>query len=282
MINAASGSNIVAPRTPRTRIPRKNSPLRSRLRHWRRRARVVRRKFARTPPAIRVAGSVAALLVVMTLSNLVYQVIHKPTELFFLVGHRFDKEPTETWRQYGPLFRAYSTGTITPELLAALAQGESSGNPVDRTYWRWRFSFNPFAIYRPASSAVGLFQMTDPAFAEAARFCIRANAVTDTGCGFGPYIRAIPSHAIELASVYLDRNVGAVLDRADVTASPQQKQDLAAFIHLCGAGPATAFARRKFQMMANERCGDHLVAAYVARVNAMKRQFQRLAGDDGN
>ena len=75
-------------------------------------------------------------------------------------------------------------------------------------------------------------------------------------------IRAIPSHAIELASVYLDRNVAAVLARAgDVTASPQQKQDLAAFIHLCGAGPATAFARRNFQMIASERCGDHLVAS---------------------
>ena len=224
----------------------------------------------------------ATLLVVAALSNLVYQVIHKPTELFFLVGHRFDKEPAETWRQYGTLFRTYSTGTITPELLAALAQGESSGNPVDRTYWRWRFSFNPLAIYRPASSAVGLFQMTDPAFAEAERFCIRDNAVTDSGCGIMPYVRALPRNAIELASVYLDRNVAAVLDRADVTATSQQKQDLAAFIHLCGGGPATAFARRKFQMNTDERCGDHLVSSYVARVDAMKRQFQRLAADGGN
>jgi hypothetical protein len=126
--------------------------------------------------------------------------------------------------------------------------------------------------------------MTDAAYAEAARSCVRGNAVVDTGCGFASLtIRTIPSHAIELASVYLDRNVAAVLARAgDVTASPQQKQDLAAFIHLCGAGPATAFARRNFQMMAGERCGDHLVAAYVSRVNAMKRQFLRLAADGGN
>jgi hypothetical protein len=83
--------------------------------------------------------------------------------------------------------------------------------------------------------------------------------------------------------VYLDRNVASVLARAGgVTASPQQKQDLAAFIHLCGAGPATAFARRNFRMMAGERCGDHLVAAYVSRVNAMKREFVRLAADGGN
>jgi hypothetical protein len=169
-------------------------------------------------------------------------------------------------------------------LLAALAQVESSGNPVDRTYWRWRWSFNPFAIYQPASSAVGLFQTLDATAAEAARFCIREHAVVDAACGFTRlYFRAIPSHATELASVYLDRNVAAVLARAgNATASPQQKQDLAAFIHLCGAGPATAYARRHFQMMAGERCGDHLVAAYVSRVNAMKREFLRLAADGGN
>jgi len=227
---------------------------------------------------------VAILLVLVALTNLVYQVIRKPTELFAFVGDALDKEPAETWRQYGPLFRKHSTATITPELLAALAQVETSGNPVARTYWRWRWSFNPLAIYRPASSAVGLFQMTDPALAEAARFCVRGNAVTDTGCG-SPflYIRAIPSHAIELASVYLDRQVAMVLGLAgDVKASAQQKQDLAAFIHLCGAGPAAAYARRKFQMIPGERCGDHLVAGYVARVNAMKRQFLRLAADDDN
>ena len=250
---------------------------------WRRGARRVRQQLAKVPLTVRIVGGVAILLAAFTLINVLYHVIRKPTELFFFVGHRLDKEPPETWRQYGPLFRTYATSTITPELLAALAQVESSGNPVDRTYWRWRWSFNPFAIYQPASSAVGLFQTTDPAYAEAARFCIRDNAVTDTGCGFGPYIRALPSHAVELASVYLDRHVAAVLALAgEVKPNPQQKQDLAAFIHLCGAGPATGYARRHFQMISGERCGDHLVAAYIARVNAMKRQFLHLAADGGN
>jgi hypothetical protein len=258
-------------------MSRKPMSLLPRLRRWRRAAR---RKLAGVPRAVGIAGAVATLLATLALTNLIYHVIHKPTELFFFVGNRLDKEPAETWRQYGPLFRAFSTATITPELLAALAQVESSGNPVDRTYWRWRFSFNPFAIYQPASSAVGLFQMTDPAYAEVARFCIRSNAVADTGCGFFPYIRALPSHAAELASIYLDRNVAAVLARrGDSAATPQQKQDLAAFIHLCGSGPATAFARRNFQMNPGERCGDHLVSAYVDRVNAMKRQFVRFAAE---
>jgi transglycosylase-like protein with SLT domain len=259
----------------------KSKSFLARLRRWRRRSRWARQKLARVPRTFRIAGITAVLLVALALTNLVYHVIRKPTELFAFAGHALDKEPAETWRQYGPLFRTYSTNTITPELLAALAQVESSGNPVARTYWRWRLGFNPLAIYQPASSAVGLFQMTDAAYAEAARSCIRGNAVTDAGCGSTLLtIRAIPSHAIELASVYLDRNVADVLAHAgDVKPSPSERQDLAAFIHLCGARPATAFARRHFQIIAGERCGDHNVAAYLAKVNAMKRQFQRLAAD---
>ena len=260
-------------------MPRK--PKCNLSRRWRRGLRRARLKFASAPRTIKIAVSAVIVLAVVALANLISAVIHKPTELFAFVGHRLDKEPSETWRSYGPLFRTYSTSAIPSELLAALAQIESSGNPVDRTYWRWRWSFNPFAIYQPASSAVGLFQMIDGAFADAARFCIRDHAVVDSGCGSTfLYIRAIPSHAVELASIYLDRNVADVLARAGgAKPSASQTQDLAAFIHLCGGGPATAFARRHFQMKADERCGDHLVAAYVARVNAMKRQFVRLAAD---
>ena len=142
------------------------------------------------PRIVRIAGVVAILLAVIALTNIVYQVIHKPTELFAFVGHRLDKEPAETWRQYGPLFRAYSTHSITPELLAALAQVESTGNPVARTYWRWQLSLNPLAVYQPASSAVGLYQMTDAAYTEAARSCVRGNAVVDAGCGLTASISA--------------------------------------------------------------------------------------------
>ena len=239
----------------------------------------MRRTLTAAPRAVRIVCLTALVLAAFSLTNLVYHVVRKPSELLFFVGGTLDKEPIETWRRYEPLFHTYSTSTITPELLAALAQVESTGNPVARTYWRWQLAWNPFAVYKPASSAVGMYQMTDAAYAEAARSCIRGNAVVDTDCGFaGLYIRAVPSHAIELAAVYLDQHVAAVLARApDAAASPQQKQDLAAFIHLCGAGPASAFVHRGFQMMAGERCGDHLVAAYLAKVNAMKGQFLRLA-----
>jgi Transglycosylase SLT domain len=264
-------------------MSRKSKTFLPRL-HLRRRARWARRWLKRAPRPVRVAFVVAMLLAVVALTNLVYHVVKKPTELFVFAGHALDKEPAETWRSYSALFRADATGTIPAELLAALAQIESSGNPVARTYWRWQLSINPLAIYQPASSAVGLFQMTDAAYAEAARSCIRQNTVVEEDCGFtGLHIRVIPRHAIELASVYLDRNVQAVLARAgDATATPQQKQDLAAVIHLCGAGPALGFVRRGFQLVAGERCGDHLVAAYLAKINAMKKQFVRLAADGEN
>ena len=221
----------------------------------------------------------AMVLAAFSATNLVYHVVRKPTELFFPVSRAFDKMPAETWRQYGALFREYSTHAITPELLAALAQVESDGNPVARTYWRWRLTWHPFAIYEPASSAVGMYQLTDAAFAEARHYCIRRHTVVEEGCWFNSlYTRIVPSDAIELTAVLLDRNVTAILARKrDARASPQQEQDLAAVIHLCGTGPARAFARRGFHLLAGERCGDQLVATYLANVNAMKRQFLRLA-----
>ncbi|MFL4998816.1 MAG: transglycosylase SLT domain-containing protein [Xanthobacteraceae bacterium] len=252
-----------------------------RLHGWRQRAGWPLEKLAAAPKAVRIVVAVTMVLAAVTVANLVYQVARKPTEMLFPASGALNKAPADTWRQYGPLFRAYSTGRITPELLAALAQMESAGNPVARTYWRWRLTLNPFAVYAPASSAVGLYQMTDAAFSEARRSCIRRHAVVADACGFNSlYFRVVPSHAVELTAVYLDRNVAAVLARQPGTAaSAQQKQDLAALVHLCGAGPALAFARRGFHAVAGERCGDHAVAAYLAKVNAMKRQFLRLAAD---
>ena len=218
-------------------------------------------------------------LVVLSAANLAYQLLRKPTEMLVPVSGALNKEPAETWRDYAPLFREYATATITPALLAALAQVEGAGNPVAHTYWRWRLTWHPFAIYAPASSAVGMYQMTDAAFAEARRYCIRRHTVLEEGCWFnGLYTRIVPSHAVELAAALLDRKVAAVLaGRPDATQS--QKEELAAVIHLCGAGAAHAFARHGFRPTQGEHCGDHDLAAYLAAVDAMKQRFLRLAAD---
>ena len=240
------------------------------------------REFWAAPLPVRLVAGTAVILVLMFTLNWMYQVIRKPAEIFFPVSGTLHKTPSETWRQYGPVFREHSTAVMTPELLAALAQVEGSGNPVARTYWRWRLTWNPFEIYQPASSAVGMYQITNAAFQEAKRYCIHNHAVVEDGpwndwgsCWFNSlYTRVIPSHAVELTAAFLDRSVARTLVRQRLTAATlQQKQDLAAVIHLCGAGTGGAYARRSFQLTAGARCGDHDVRTYLAKVNAMKRYF---------
>jgi hypothetical protein len=231
------------------------------------------------PLAIRFVILAALVLILWSVANWTYHVIRKPTELFFPVSGTLAKAPPETWWQYAPLFRRHSTATITPELLAALAQVEGAGDPVARTYWRWQVAWNPFEVYRPASSAVGMYQITDPTFREARRFCIRDHVVREEECWFRSlYTRVLPSHAVEMTSALLDRDVARILERRRiVVATPRQKQDLAALIHLCGVGPGDDFARRGFRLAPGQRCGDRDAGGYLARVNGMKQQFARLA-----
>jgi hypothetical protein len=174
-------------------------------------------------------------------------------------------------------------------LLAALAQVESRGNPVARTYWRWRFSWNPFELYKPASSAVGMFQITAGTFAEARRFCIHDHVVVEDGSWYDPhscwfnalYTRVLPAHAVEMTAALLDRTVARILaDNHIMTASLQQRQNLATIIHLCGDGAGDGYARRGFRFRAGQRCGDHDPRRYLAEVNALKRHFGRLAAAD--
>jgi hypothetical protein len=243
------------------------------------------RAFGRAPTALQGAIVVSILVVLWFGLNWMYQVIRKPSELLFPVSGTLNKTPTETWRQYGPLFQEYSTNVITPELLAALAQVEGSGNPVVRTYWRWSWEPGPFDVYRPASSAVGMYQITNGTFAEARRYCIRNHIVVEDGpwndwksCWFnGLYTRIIPSHAVELTSGYLDREVASALEhRQSNFATLERKQELAALIHLCGAGAGDAYVRRGMRLEQGQRCGDHDPRVYLDRVDAARRVFEAL------
>lgn len=242
---------------------------------------------------LRAAPLTLQVIVVLVLTvtswfaiNWIYQVIRKPSELFFPVSGTLYKTPAETWQSYEPIFRKHSTATITPDLLAALAQVEGSGNPIVRTYWRWRFTHRPFEVYRPASSAVGMYQITDGTFEETSRYCIHDHVVVEDGpwhdfrsCWFNSlYMRVIPSHAVEMTSAYLDRRIATILGRNRIrSATLKQKQELAAVIHVCGAGAGDTFARRGFHTRPGQKCGDHSVRGYITRVNSMKQTFQRLA-----
>jgi len=228
-----------------------------------------------------VAIAVCALAV-----NWIYQVVRKPTELLFPVSGVLYKTPAETWGEYESIFRKHSTDIVSPYLLAALAQVEGSGNPIVRTYWRWspQKIEKPFEMYKPATSAVGMYQVTDGTFAEAKRYCIHHHQVVQDGpwndfhsCWFNKlYMRVLPSNAAEMTSAYLHVHVTEIVERVHGHPSLQQRQDLAAIIHLCGAGAGDEYARRGFRLLSDQRCGDHTAAMYVSKVNAMKAVFMRL------
>jgi hypothetical protein len=277
-------------RSRRAPSKRKSSrgPL-ARLSRWLPSASTRRRwfkAFRRAPIGAQFVLGTLAIVSTWFAVNWIYQVVRKPSELFFPVSGVLYKSPTETWETYATIFRRHSTATMTPELLAALAQVEGSGNPIVRTYWRWRLHSDPFEMYRPASSAVGMYQITDGTFDESRRFCVHDHVVVEDGpwnawrsCWFNSlYTRTVPSHAVEMTSAYLDRHVAIILARHGISrASLAQKHQLATLIHLCGAGAGNRFAARGLQLSAGQKCGDHSARSYVTKVESMKRVFQQLA-----
>lgn len=256
------------------------------MRAMKRRAGQARRAGGgRRRATLQLAVWVLVGMTVLVIVNGCYQVARKPSELLGLVAPSSAKTPRSTWSEYGRLFRGHSTEIMRPELLASLVQVESAGDPLARTYWRWRWSWNPLDIYAPASSAVGILQITDGTFAEARRFCIHDHAVAREGPRHDPracwlttlYFRSVPSHAIEMTSARLHQVVTDTLAEQRVSrATLEQKQRLAAVIHLCGRERGAAFARRGFRALSGERCGDHDLGQYLARVHHLKDAFARI------
>jgi hypothetical protein len=204
----------------------RDAPWRTHTRRRRGRRSAARRLAERVlltyrvaPLGIQIVIGMVLLVTTWAALNWMVQAVRKPTEVFFPVSGSLSKAPAQTWREYRPLFETHSTTVITPELLASLAQMEGSGNPVARTYWRWRLSWNPFEVYRPASSAVGMFQITDGTFALARRYCIHDHVVVEDGpwhdlqsCWFNAlYTRVVPGHAVEMTAALLDRTVARTL-----------------------------------------------------------------------
>ena len=244
------------------------------------------RAAIRAPLALRLALLGVLVLIVLAALNVAYQVARKPTELLGLVFAPAPLTPSETWTRYGAQFRGHATDLVRAELLAALAQAESQGDPLARMAWRWRWTWNPFAFYAPASSAVGLYQITDAAFAEGRLLCVHNHHVARAGSWYDPhacwfpalYMRTVPSHAIEMTAARLHEHLVQALgpERAGRTGM-RSRERLAAVIHLCGPSRGADFVRRGFRVAAGERCGTHDLAAYLARVERFTLSFERLA-----
>lgn len=251
--------------------------------------RTFMRAVLASPPIIRVVLIPSLFLLLWLGGNWVFHAFNKPTEIFFPLDQSLNKGPIETWKHYESLFREHATDVITPEFLAALAQLEGGGNPVARTYWRWELTWNPLELYRPASSAVGMYQITNGTFQEAKRYCIHNHKVVEDGpwhdlqsCWFNNlYTRVLPSHAIELTAALLDRQVRQAIEPRRPGSVPlRKKQNLAAVIHLCGFGAGQVYAKRKFRLRPGQQCGDHDVKDYLKRINELKYEFAKPAAGD--
>ena len=57
-------------------------------------------KLEAIPKPMQVVVIGIAFLAVCFVINLVYQMVHKPTEMFALIPGASNKDPIETWRQY--------------------------------------------------------------------------------------------------------------------------------------------------------------------------------------
>ena len=224
-------------------------------------------------------GALAFILVLATL-NLIFQVVRKPAELFFPVSGVLSKTPIgDLARVRGAFPGAFHRGHYRRS-----CSRRSRRSRAAATRWRARRgacapSVDPREVYRPASSAVGMYQITDGTFEQAKRYCIRDHVAIEDGCWFNSlYMRVIPSHAVELTSAYLDRSVAAILAGRRLSASAAAKagprrldSSLRRLRRRCLCARAASAWRRA------SAAATHDVRAYLAQVTALKRVFARLS-----
>jgi len=185
------------------------------------------------------------------------------------------------WSEYGPLFRDYLNPHDPAELLAAMAQGREFGQYGDAhllalamVLIRSRSTSPP-----PAPSGLPSCWMD---LCRGRAVLHRENAVRGHGCGrlthhAAVIPRAMPSSSNPGISIAMWLMCSVAFQHA----KPERATEagLAAFHSISAAGGQPRPSRAaSLQMNADEARGDQLGRAYVARVNAMKRQqFQRLA-----
>jgi hypothetical protein len=240
----------------------------------------------RNPYAQQTFLLVAALISVLLIlaGNFAYQIYRKPADLLNLLGFGKAKTLQQTWKSYKPYFYRYSIGFITPEYLAALAQTESAGNPFATPKWRLKFAQDWSRFYSPESTAVGLFQLTNPTFAKASQFCVRDGEIlraakfgTPKSCWFNwTYLRISPKDSTQIVSAHLYQETGETLGSLYDKVSDQTKRRVASLIHLCGRAKANEFLKRKFNLEKLGLCWSYNPSAYIHRVEFYERHFAAM------
>lgn len=216
--------------------------------------------------------------------NILIGVIRKPAHLLNPISKFFYKVPSQTWQSYRGEFKEYETDIMDAAFLAALAQAESSGNPIATAYWHFSFKQDLLSIFQPASSSLGLYQMTMDTFKDAKRFCfsedgirVDENRANLKACWKNNFrFRFSAADSIQLTSARLHYYTNVALSNYKKTLSKTTKQQLAAIIQLCGPGRAKEFIRNGFSLKQMKACGSHSVPNYVSRVFKYRKIFASL------
>jgi hypothetical protein len=227
-----------------------------------------------------VVGGTLVLVGLFFALNFLVQIVRKPAEALGILGLGKSRSLAETWHDYSRDFRRHATEIASPTFLAAMAQVESSGNPLATPKWRFRWSGSVWRWFAPESTSVGLFQITNGTYERAKKFCIHEGQVVRDGpwhdwdtCWFNwAYLRISASHSIEMTSAYLHHEVATSL--AGRRASLENQRRLAAVIHLCGPGKARTFIRSGFALSSAGHCGRHDVQKYVETIEHHDRQLR--------
>ncbi len=230
----------------------------------------------------KVKLSLFILIPILFISNFIWHSLNHPSQILSLFLS-FPKSPSELWNSYKDDFKDSATHRMSSEQLAALALVESSGDPFATPPWTFTWSLNPFSLYRPASSAVGLMQLTKGTSLLASRYCISDGEVIDEGedsffwrCWQNYFSsRLSASHSIELTAAYLTAQIDDLLQKDNISKRAQLR--LASTIHLCGKAYARKLIKNQFKLSKQWRCGTHSLYLYTKRVESYEKIFERLA-----
>jgi hypothetical protein len=200
--------------------------------------------------------------------NFAVQLYRKPAEIFSFAAKIHYKTPEESWSAYHDYFVEAEKYGLRAELLAALAQAESSGSPWATPRWTFHWPREFFDLYRPQSSAVGLFQFTNGTYEKVRQAC-PAGSDRCVDLGWTPPTRLSAAESIERAAQNLHRELLLIAPK-----NPKSWNELAPIIHLCGTGIARQVARHG--MPANLHCGPHNARAYVQEISALARRMEKV------
>ncbi|MCH2535573.1 MAG: lytic transglycosylase domain-containing protein [Bdellovibrionales bacterium] len=224
-------------------------------------------------------------VVIYFLMILVVQIIQKPAHLLGFMSSYFYKTPYETWQSYHQDFKQYETITTSSYVLAAIAQVESSGNPIATPHWEWNLKNKWHSLYAPVSSSVGLYQFTTPTFERAGTLCVHKGEIYDKvepyqilhPCWWSRFgVRLSASSSIRAASAYLHKEVGELLRRFNMEhLGVKSRARLAMVVHLCGKYKA-ALLLKKRSLASLGYCGSHNVAQYIKKAERLIVKFKKL------